>query len=89
MMAAQQLDQRLKFEIMVPVISAERPTAVGSFNWHQDHFSSKFGFHNSDGSSAHSACMGVGLERATLALIKAHGFDPAQWPDPVRAQLWT
>ena len=88
MMAAQQVEQRLKFEIMVPVISAERPTAVASFNWHQDHFSSKFGFRNVDGSSAHSACMGVGLERATLALIKAHGFDPACWPDEVRAQLW-
>jgi seryl-tRNA synthetase len=89
MMAAQQLDQRLKFEILVPVISAQQPTAVGSFNWHQEHFSSKFGFRNADESPAHSACMGVGLERATLALIKAHGFDPGQWPDSVRAQLWT
>jgi seryl-tRNA synthetase len=88
MMAAQQLDQRLKFEILVPVISLERPTAVCSFNWHQDHFSSKFGFRSADGSPAHSACIGFGLERTTLALIKAHGFDPASWPGAVRAQLW-
>ncbi|MGZ5787765.1 MAG: amino acid--[acyl-carrier-protein] ligase [Ramlibacter sp.] len=88
MLAAQQLDQRLKFEIMVPVVSLERPTAVCSFNWHQDHFASKFGFGNPDGSVAHSACFGVGLERATLALIKTHGFDPVAWPEAVRAQLW-
>lgn len=88
MMAAQQLDQRLKFEILVPVISLERPTAVCSFNWHQEHFSSKFGFRNADGSLAHSACIGFGLERVTLALIKTHGFDPTNWPDFVRAQLW-
>jgi seryl-tRNA synthetase len=88
MMAAQQLDQRLKFEILVPVISREKPTAVCSFNWHQDHFSSKFGIRNADDSPAQTACMGFGLERVTLALLKAHGFDPAAWPAPVRAQLW-
>jgi len=88
MMAANQVDQRLKFEILVPVISLEKPTAICSFNWHQDHFSSKFGIRNADESVAHTACLGFGLERVTLALIKAHGFDPMAWPDAVRAQLW-
>ncbi len=88
MMAANQVDQRLKFEILVPVISLEKPTAICSFNWHQDYFSSKFGIRNSDESMAQTACLGFGLERVTLALIKAHGFDPKTWPDSVRAQLW-
>ncbi|MFL6695289.1 MAG: amino acid--[acyl-carrier-protein] ligase [Ramlibacter sp.] len=88
MMAANQVDQRLKFEILCPVISRDKPTAICSFNWHQDHFSSKFGIRNADSSVAHTACLGFGLERVTLALIKAHGFDPADWPDKVRAQLW-
>ena len=87
MMAANQVDQRLKFEILVPVISAEQPTAICSFNWHQDHFSSKFGIRNADDSLASTACLGFGLERVTLALIKAHGFDPRRWPEPVREQL--
>lgn len=87
MMAANQVDQRLKFEILVPVISAEQPTAICSFNWHQDHFSSKFGIRNADDSLASTACLGFGLERVTLALIKAHGFDPQRWPEPVREQL--
>lgn len=88
MMAAGQVEQRLKFEILCPVISREKPTAICSFNWHQDHFSAKFGIRNADASVAHTACLGFGLERVTLALIKAHGFDPADWPDRVRSQLW-
>ena len=88
MMAAQQVDQRLKFEILVPVISQEKPTAICSFNWHQDHFSSVFGIRSADSSVAHTACLGFGLERVTLALLKTHGFDPAGWPAEVREQLW-
>ena len=89
MMAADQTDQRLKFEILTPVISIEKPTAVCSFNWHQDHFSSKFGIRQSDTTLAHTACLGFGLERVTLALIKTHGFEPKKWPDAVRSQLWS
>jgi seryl-tRNA synthetase len=88
MMAASQRDQRLKFEILCPVISAENPTAICSFNWHQDHFSGTFGIKTSDGEVASTACLGFGLERVTLALIKTHGFDPKTWPADVRALLW-
>jgi seryl-tRNA synthetase len=88
MMAASQRDQRLKFEILCPVISVENPTAICSFNWHQDHFSGTFGIKTSDGEVASTACLGFGLERVTLALIKAHGFDPKTWPTDVRALLW-
>lgn len=87
-MAASQRDQRLKFEILVPVISAGKPTAICSFNWHQDHFSSSFGIRSADGALASTACLGFGLERVTLALLKTHGLDPQQWPAEVRALLW-
>jgi seryl-tRNA synthetase len=88
MMAANQREQRLKFEILIPVISEEKPTAICSFNWHQDHFSDTFGIRSSNGEIASTACLGFGLERVTLALIKTHGFDPSEWPDDVRALLW-
>ena len=88
MMATSQREQRLKFEIMVPVISLEKPTAICSFNWHQEHFTGKYGIHQHDGSTANTACLGFGLERVTLALLKTHGLDPAGWPAEVRAQLW-
>ena len=89
MMAASQLDQRLKFEIVVPVISEENPTAICSFNWHQDHFSAPFKIQTAGRETASTACLGFGLERVTLALIKHHGFDPQRWPEAVRELLWS
>jgi len=89
MMAASQRDQRLKFEILVPVTSEEKPTAICSFNWHQDHFTSTFDIRSQNGQLASTACLGFGLERVTLALIKHHGFDVAAWPRTVRDLLWT
>jgi len=87
-MANSQREQQLKFEIMVPVISEEKPTAICSFNWHQEHFTGLFGIRQADGAVAHTACLGFGLERCTLALIKIHGFDPLKWPASVRSRLW-
>ena len=52
-----------------------KPTAVSSFNFHQDHFGSTFGIQLHDGTVANSACLGFGLERITLALFRAHGMD--------------
>jgi seryl-tRNA synthetase len=88
MLAANQRDQKLKFELKVPVISSTDPTAICSFNWHQEHFSSKFGIQDADDQLAHTACLGFGLERVTLALLKTHGLDTAQWPAATRALLW-
>lgn len=87
-LAMSQKEQRLKFELLVPVISVEDPTAVCSFNFHQQHFGSIFGIRTIDGETAQTACVGFGLERVTMALFKAHGFDPTDWPATVREQLW-
>jgi seryl-tRNA synthetase len=87
-LAQAQKAQQLKFEVLVPVISRENPTAVCSFNFHQDHFSSTFGIRTADGEVANTACLGFGLERVTMALFKTHGFVPADWPQEVRARLW-
>jgi seryl-tRNA synthetase len=87
-LAQNQREQKLKFEVLVPVISKEDPTAVCSFNFHQVHFGETFGIHTADGAVAHTACLGFGLERVTMALFKAHGFDTTKWPDAVRARLW-
>ena len=87
-LAKNQREQKLKFEVLVPVISAENPTAVCSFNYHQEHFGSTFEIRTADGATAHTACLGFGLERVTLALFRHHGFDPSKWPVEVRRQLW-
>jgi seryl-tRNA synthetase len=80
--------QKLKFEVQVPVISEENPTACCSFNYHTDHFGQVFGIQSADGAVAHSACLGFGLERVVMALFKHNGFDPKRWSPAVRAQLW-
>jgi seryl-tRNA synthetase len=86
-MAATQREQTLKYELVVPVASAEKPTAVVSCNYHLEHFGHAFGIKTADGSDAHTACIGFGLERIALALFKTHGFTPSQWPTPVRNTL--
>jgi seryl-tRNA synthetase len=86
-MGKSQREQSLKFEIFAPVASREKQTAVASFNYHQDHFTKTFGIELADGGIAHTACIGFGLERVTLALLQRHGFDPNTWPAAVRDRL--
>ncbi len=87
MLAASQRQQALKFEVQIP-IAGDEPTAVASFNYHHDHFAEVYGLAMEDGSTAHTACLGFGLERISLALFRAHGLDSAHWPADVRAELW-
>ncbi|MEP6938749.1 MAG: amino acid--[acyl-carrier-protein] ligase [Rudaea sp.] len=88
MLAKSQKEQQLKFEVLVPVISKESPTAVCSFNYHQEHFGEAFQIRTEDGRTASTACLGFGLERLVMALLQTHGFDPGAWPAAVRAKLW-
>lgn len=87
MMAAAQKEQDLKYELLAPVASTEKLTAVASCNYHLDHFGHTFGIQTSDGKPAHSACVGFGLERIALALFRQHGFAPKHWPAEVRQVL--
>jgi hypothetical protein len=52
-----------------------------------DYFGKTFDIQTSDGETAHSACIGFGLERVTLALFKHHGLDPDRWPQEVKNTL--
>lgn len=88
LMANNQRDQNLKFELLIPVTSTAKPTACMSFNYHQNAFGEKWGLNFADGTIAHTACVGWGLERIALALFAKHGLDTADWPAPVRKVLW-
>ncbi|HKW49986.1 MAG TPA: amino acid--[acyl-carrier-protein] ligase [Gemmatimonadaceae bacterium] len=87
LMAASQVEQALKFELLVPVNSDEAPTACMSFNYHQDHFGTTWGLGMDDGTVAHTACAAFGLDRLTIALFATHGLDLDTWPQPVREAL--
>jgi seryl-tRNA synthetase len=87
LLARSQRAQALKFEVLVQIAGPE-PTAVASFNYHQDHFSSTYGIAMENGGGpAHTACLGFGLERITLALLRTHGLDVQAWPQAVRERL--
>jgi seryl-tRNA synthetase len=87
LLARGQRAQELKFEVVVPIAGPE-PTAVASFNYHQEHFASTYGITMSDpGVPAHTACLGFGLERVTLALLHQHGLGVEGWPAEVREEL--
>ena len=88
MLANNQRDQNLKFELLIPITSIAKPTACMSFNYHQDAFGTKWGLYLEDGSTAHTACVGFGLERIALALFHTHGLKTKEWPENVRAALW-
>ncbi|WP_448191629.1 amino acid--[acyl-carrier-protein] ligase [Azospirillum sp. sgz301742] len=88
MLAANQRDQGLKFELLIPITSEEKPTACLSFNYHQDHFGLLWDIRTANGDIAHTACVGFGMERVALALFRHHGFEVAEWPDAVRTVLW-
>ncbi|MBW8853025.1 MAG: amino acid--[acyl-carrier-protein] ligase [Bradyrhizobium sp.] len=87
LMAVNQVEQALKFELLVPVNSDEAPTACMSFNYHQDHFGTTWGLRTDGGAVAHTACAAFGLDRLTIALFATHGLDFEAWPLTVREAL--
>ncbi len=87
LVADSQREQRLKYELLIPINSEEKPTACMSFNYHLTHFSEVWDIQTADGNLAFSGCVGFGLERLTLALFRHHGLDASQWPARVLRAL--
>jgi seryl-tRNA synthetase len=87
LMSASQKQEELKFELLVPIWSDNDPTACASFNYHQDHFGHVFEIHSEDGAYAHTACLGFGIDRLAIAMLRTHGLDPSRWPNEVRDRL--
>jgi len=85
--AMSQLEQSLKFELLIPLRSEEAPTACMSFNCHRDHFSTVWHLLNESGDKAHTGCVAFGLDRLALALFKTHGLDLGKWPAVVSKHL--
>ena len=77
----------LKFELLVPVRSAEQPTACMSFNYHRDHFGTAWNLDNKAGAVMHTGCVAFGMDRLALALFATHGLETASWPEAPRKAL--
>jgi len=85
--AMSQLEQSLKFELLIPIRSGEEPTACMSFNCHRDHFSTVWHLVTANGDKAHTGCVAFGLDRLALAIFRTHGLDLTKWPALVRENL--
>jgi seryl-tRNA synthetase len=88
LLALSQRSDTLKCEVVCTTQPDAQPTAIASSNYHVDHFGIAFGIESANGDAAHTACVGFGAERVTLALLHTHGLDPDRWPPQVRSRLW-
>jgi seryl-tRNA synthetase len=86
-MALDQVERALKFELLIPLAPEEPATACMSFNYHQDHFGKTWGLRTLADAVAHTACVAFGLERLCIALFVVHGLDVNAWPMNVRGAL--
>src|SRR2546429_6151535 len=86
-MAVSQLQQSLKFELLIPYHAGAKPTACMSFNYHRDQFGVIWGLKDAAGATAHTGCVAFGMDRLAVALFCVHGLELARWPGSVRAAL--
>lgn len=86
-LAASQIQQALKFELLIPTVSQTSPTACMSFNYHRDHFGTIWDIRQSDGEPAHTGCVAFGMDRLAIALFCTHGLVVQDWPAGVREAL--
>lgn len=86
-MAVSQLQQSLKFELLIPYYATAAPTACMSFNYHRDHFGQVWGIGTAPGEVAHTGCVAFGMDRLAVALFCVHGIDVERWPPTVRMAL--
>ncbi len=87
LMAMSQIEQALKFELLVPVHSTEKPTACMSFNYHRDHFGKGWNLQDKSGAVMHTGCVAFGMDRLALAMFVTHGLETARWPEATRKAL--
>jgi seryl-tRNA synthetase len=87
MMAVSQVQNSLKFELLIPYYPGARPTACMSFNYHQAHFGEVWGLHNDRHEHSHTGCVAFGMDRLAVAMFAIHGVDLARWPASVRQAL--
>ena len=86
-MAVSQIQQALKFELLIPYHAKARPTACMSFNYHREYFGQVWGLRDDSDDLAHTGCVAFGMDRLVVALFAKHGLDLARWPGSTRRAL--
>jgi seryl-tRNA synthetase len=86
-LAVSQLQQALKFELLIPYYEGAKPTACMSFNYHREHFGNVWGMRDSKNELAHTGCVAFGMDRLAVAMFANHGLDTGRWPESARRAL--
>jgi len=86
-LAVSQLQQSLKFELLIRWRAAAKPAACMSFNYHRDYFAQVWGLEDAANEPVHTACVAFGMDRLAVALFAHHGVDLGRWPQGVRRVL--
>jgi seryl-tRNA synthetase len=86
MMAAIQTENALKFELQIPIVAEDRPTACMSFNSHRDHFGRAWGGRGG-GSGVAYRLRGLWHGQVGHRVIASHCVRAKDWPKAVRALL--
>lgn len=78
--------QQAKRELLLKIPSEKNELAVFSSNFHAVTFGKAFNI-TIDGRPATTGCIAWGLERWVYAIYSQFGFDPANWPEKLRADF--
>jgi seryl-tRNA synthetase len=88
-LGAYQRIRRTKLELCLEKPGDGMLVAVGSLNDHETHFAKSYHIRFANGDYVHSACFGLGLERALFLFLFQHGADEAHWPEQLRKRFWS
>lgn len=81
LLSAVMVESQLRNEDKVEIVAIKTPAfACMSTNYHGDKFAKIYDIRLIDGELAHSACVGIGLDRIVVALLKDHGLELSSWP---------
>jgi len=61
--------------------------ACSSFNLHGNHYTKLFNIKCTTKEQLQTACFGAGITRLTIAFLAQHGFNPRDWPEPIREKF--
>ena len=86
-MERSQREHQLKLEMLLPLTTDSSTAACVSFNLHLSKMAEAFGLVLENGEPAFTACVGFGLERLVLAILRRHGANPRHWPDALRLRV--
>ena len=88
LLAENQRDQRLKIEVLAPVVERRLPDRDHLAELPPGSFRRAFRDRRRDGTVAHTSCVGFGLERMALAMFRRHGSIARTGPEPFERR-WT